>query len=56
MIVIKRNGQEVQYDKSKIINAINKANAEVVEEQRISDENIELIINELEKINLIKYL
>ena len=31
MKIIKRDGREVDYDRSKIITAINKANAEVSE-------------------------
>ena len=37
MIVIKRDGQEVNYNRSKIIVAIGKANEEVPEEERVSD-------------------
>ena len=36
MIVIKRDGQEVNYNRSKIIVAIGKANEEVPEEERVS--------------------
>ena len=43
MIVIKRDGQEVNYNRSKIIVAIGKANEEVPEEERISDQEIEEI-------------
>lgn len=49
MIVIKRDGREVEYDKSKIINAINKANAEVVLKDKVSVEQIDEIITSLEK-------
>lgn len=49
MIVIKRDGREVEYDKSKIINAINKANAEVVLKDKVSLEQIDEIITSLEK-------
>lgn len=44
MIVIKRDGQEVNYNRSKIIVAIGKANEEVPEEERISDQEIEEIV------------
>lgn len=40
MIVIKRDGQEVNYNRSKIIVAIGKANEEVPEEERISNRRL----------------
>ncbi|MDE6410923.1 MAG: anaerobic ribonucleoside-triphosphate reductase [Clostridia bacterium] len=43
MKIIKRNGTEVAFDLSKIINAITKANNEVSEDNRLSDEQIKLI-------------
>ena len=48
MIVIKRDGQEVNYNRSKIIVAIGKANEEVPEEERISDHEIEEIVSYVE--------
>lgn len=48
MIVIKRDGQEVNYNRSKIIVAIGKANEEVPEEERVSDEEIEEIVSYVE--------
>lgn len=51
MIVIKRDGQEVNYNRSKIIVAIGKANAEVPEEERVSDEDIEEIVTYIETRN-----
>ncbi len=48
MIVIKRDGQEVNYNRSKIIIAIGKANAEVPEEERIPDEDIDEIVRYIE--------
>ena len=45
MIVIKRDGQEVNYNRSKIIG---KANEEVPEEERISDQEIEEIVSYVE--------
>lgn len=48
MIVIKRDGQEVNYNRSKIIVAIGKANGEVPEEERISDQEIEEIVSYVE--------
>ncbi len=43
MKIIKRNGVEVSYDIDKIINAIRKANNEVSEDNRLSEEQIQLI-------------
>ena len=48
MIVIKRDGQEVNYNRSKIIDAIGKANEEVPEEERISNQEIEEIVSYVE--------
>ena len=48
MRVIKRNGREVGYDRSKILLAIQKANDEVEEKERITDEKIESIIASIE--------
>ena len=44
MQVIKRDGRAVSYDRSKIIVAIQKANAEVEDCEKISEEKIEEII------------
>ena len=49
MLVYKRDGRAVEYDRSKISAAIQKANAEVEEQERISDEGIEKIIEFIEK-------
>lgn len=43
MKIIKRNGTEVAFDLSKIVNAIRKANNEVSEDNRLSEEQIALI-------------
>lgn len=48
MIVIKRDGQEVNYNRSKIIVAIGKANEEVPEEEENSDQEIEEIVSYVE--------
>ena len=40
MKIIKRNGTEVAFDVKKIVNAIRKANNEVSEENRLSEEQI----------------
>lgn len=48
MLVKKRDGRLVEYDKQKIINAINKANAEVTLENRISYDKILEIVKEIE--------
>ena len=47
MHVIKRDGKEVDYDQNKIINAINKANAEVVGDGKLSDEQIVTIAEKI---------
>ncbi len=43
MKIIKRNGTEVAFDLSKIVNAITKANNEVSEDNRLSEEQIQYI-------------
>lgn len=48
MLVKKRDGRMVEYDGQKIINAINKANAEVTVENRISYDKILEILHEIE--------
>lgn len=51
MRVIKRNGREVGYDRNKILVAIQKANDEVEEKERITDDKIESIIASIENRN-----
>lgn len=51
MQVIKRDGRAVTYDRSKIVVAIQKANAEVEEAEKISDEKIEEIVCGIEAKN-----
>jgi ribonucleoside-triphosphate reductase len=51
MQVIKRDGRAVSYDRSKIVLAIQKANAEVEESEKIADEKIEEIVNGIEAKN-----
>lgn len=48
MKIVKRDGRIVEYDSEKIRVAIGKANAEVAENQRVSDEQIEGIIKYVE--------
>lgn len=48
MKVVKRDGRAVAYDRSKIVTAIQKANAEVEESERASDEEIEQILTYME--------
>ena len=48
MKVIKRDGSVVQFDRSKIISAIGKANEAVEESERITDEQIEDIVQFIE--------
>ena len=50
MNVIKRNGQEVVFDVTKIQNAIRKANAEVLDSQQLSEDDIIYISQQIEKI------
>lgn len=55
MKIIKRSGQEVAYDISKIIAAVRKANNSVVESERMTDRQIDVIadnmIRQSEKMN-----
>ncbi len=51
MQIIKRDGRAVDYDRSKIIIAISKANAEVAEEEKVSEEKIEEIVTYIEEKN-----
>ena len=50
MKIIKRDGTIVDYNSEKIKIAISKANLEVEEEERASDEEIEKIIKYIEKL------
>lgn len=45
MKIIKRNGSEMRFDELKITAAIEKANSEVVETERLTDEEIDNITN-----------
>lgn len=47
MKVIKRDGSTVDFDRSKIVKAISKANEAVDMEDRVSDEQIESIVDEI---------
>ena len=49
MNIIKRSGEEQQFDCSKIINAITKANKTATEDNRLSDEDIEDIAFAVER-------
>ncbi len=51
MKVIKRDGHTVTYDRSKIITAIKKANAEVELGEKVTDEKIEEIVQGIESKN-----
>lgn len=51
MKVIKRDGHTVTYDRSKIITAIKKANAEVEPGEKVTDEKIEEIVQGIEGKN-----
>lgn len=50
MTVIKRDGTVVTYDRSKIINAIEKANAEVPEGERLPRERVDAIVDHIEEL------
>lgn len=52
MKVIKRNGEIVNFDRQKIVNAIEKANKEVDSYERASSIDIEEIINGIESLEL----
>ena len=45
--VIKRNGVTVDFDKSNIINAIQKANAEVADEYKMDEDQIQYLVNDI---------
>lgn len=49
MKIIKRNGSEVDFDITKIQNAISKANAEVMEDKQLSEDDIVYISQQIEK-------
>lgn len=51
MKVIKRDGHTVTYDRSKIVTAIQKANAEVEPCEKVTDEKIEEIVQSIESKN-----
>lgn len=50
MKIIKRNGSEVDFDITKIQNAISKANAEVMEDKQLSEDDIIYISQQIEKM------
>ncbi len=50
MKVVKRDGTIVDYDRSKIVTAIEKANAEVPEEERLGRDRIDAIIDHIEAL------
>ena len=50
MKIIKRSGSEVTFDIQKIINAVTKANKEVVHSDRLSEEQIQTIAENVENI------
>ena len=49
MKIIKRSGQEVVFDKEKIVAAVRKANKEIVESERISEMEIVAIAGAVEE-------
>ncbi len=48
MKIVKRDGKIVAYDKEKIVTAISKANAEVEEKDKVTDEQIKKIVKYIE--------
>ena len=50
MKIIKRSGSEVTFDIEKIVNAVTKANNEVVHSERLSSEQIRTISENVEQI------
>ena len=52
MKIIKRSGMEVEFDRSKIIAAVKRANNSVVEGEKVSDEQVDVLV--LVKLILIK--
>ena len=50
MKIIKRSGTEVEFDLDKIIGAVVKANKEVIENDRISDEQIRELARKVQSI------
>ena len=53
MKIIKRSGSEVTFDISKIMAAVAKANKEVVHSERLSDEQIETISDNVDALSFI---
>ncbi len=56
MKVIKRDGTTVDFDRSKIVIAIRKANDAVEENERVSEEGIEAIVQYIERKNRKRFL
>lgn len=56
MQVIKRDGRAVTYDRSKIVTAIQKANAEVSADEQVSVDTIDSIIEYIESKNRVRML
>lgn len=54
MNVIKRDGREVMYDRNKILSAIQKANQEVPDSEKLADDKIDSIIASIENRGLKK--
>jgi len=51
MKIIKRDGRIVEYNREKIAKAINKANMDVLENERVSKKQIDNIIKHIEELN-----
>ncbi len=51
MKIVKRDGRIVDYDRNKIKRAIERANNDVIEAERVNDKQIENIIKHIEQLN-----
>ena len=51
MKIVKRDGRIVDYDRNKIKRAIERANNDVIETERVNDKQIENIIKHIEQLN-----
>ena len=51
MKIIKRDGRIVEYKREKIEKAINEANLDVLENERVSKKQIDNIIKHIEELN-----
>lgn len=50
MKIIKRSGKETEFDNTKIVDAVAKANQEVAESDRLSEQQVQAIAQSISKI------